>query len=134
MAMYSIEGYFRELPPEAQTSLACVKKLELNVTDRDEIQKLNNIFNQYRTQHPSWVSPKRSGGNDAYGIFLKLNTAGLLLKTGAASLRLPLDKWLNRPVIVRFSIKPYRFFNQQGVMIIGGSAQLQGLEFSVLDP
>jgi hypothetical protein len=130
---YTVEGYLRELPQEAQTSLGSVKKLELNVTDPEQIKKLDNIFNGYRMHHASWIPPRRLGGKEAYGIFLKLNTPGFLPKVTIESLRLPLDKWLNRPAKVRFSIKSYRFINQQGVVIIGGTAQLTTFEFMVLE-
>lgn len=131
--MYSVEGYFRELPPEAQTSLGSVKKLEFNVTDPEQLKKLENIFDSYRRHHPSWVAPRRLGGRDAYGVFLKLNAPGLVQKASATALRLPLEQWIHRPARVSFSIKPYRFTNQQGIIIIGGTAQFQGLEFLVLE-
>ncbi len=127
---YVVEGYLRELPPEAKTSLGSVKKLELNITDPVQIEKLERIFQTYIANHPVWIAPRRHGGRDAYGVFLKLNTTGLVVKTDAASLRLPLEQWLNRPAKVSFRIKPYRFINQQGVVLVGGTAQL--VTFSLL--
>lgn len=130
---YVVEGYLRELPEEAQTSLGSVKKIELNVTDPEQRQKLENIWKAYLLSHPTWVAPRRHGGRDAYGVFLKLNTPGFLPKVKASSLRIPLEGWIGRPAKVTFQIRGYRFVNQQGLVIVGGTAQLTAFEFLVTE-
>lgn len=123
--MYKVEGYLWELPEGAETLQ--VKKLKFHITDPKEAEKLERIFNVYKSHNPSWVSPLSHVG----GAHLKLSASGFISKLTREAAVLPISKWTHRPARVMFKIKPYRFTNQDGIIIHGGIATLQLMEFLV---
>lgn len=125
--MYKVDGYIWELPEGIETMQ--VKKLKFRITDPKEVEKLERIFQAYKSRNPTWVSPLSHAG----GAHLKLATSGFISKLTRETAILPISKWAHRPARVMFKIKPYRFTNQDGIIIHGGTATLQLLEFLVLD-
>lgn len=123
--MYKVDGYIWDLPEGIETMQ--VKKLKFHITDPKEVEKLERIFNMYKSRNPAWVAPLSYAG----GPHLKLSVSGLISKLTREAVALPTAKWAHRPARVTFKIRPYRFINSDGIIINGGSAVLHTLEFTV---
>jgi hypothetical protein len=123
--MYKVEGYLWDLPEGIDTLQ--VKKLKFHVTDPAELAKLERIFSSYKSRDPTWVSPLSHVG----GAHIKLSASGFVSKLTREAAALPTSKWTHRPARIMFKIRPYRFTGQNGVIVRGGSATLQMLEFLV---
>jgi hypothetical protein len=112
-------GYLREAPDPYRC-----KELLLYIGDAMEVDRLNTIMWSRSGRREDWVPPLRRMG---YEWYLNLSVRNLITLLDPHATRVSYTEWLGRRITVQFAIKPYRFTDADGVIRMGGRADLRHL-------